>query len=110
MQLFELRGSGRQEGADRAFRWLTIGAAALVLVILGLVAITMTRRSVPVLREMGLDFFVSTRWSEADHQFGALAFVFGTLYTATIAILLAVPISLGVALFITQGFCLSTSS
>ena len=88
--------------ADRAFRWTAVGAAGLVLLILGMIAITMTDRAVPVFQEMGFRFFVETRWSAPEEVFGALPFIFGTLFTAAIAILLAVPISLGVALFITQ--------
>src|SRR5262249_30007558 len=87
---------------DREFRWLAVGAAMLVLLILGLIALTMTNRSIPVLSEMGLDFFTTSRWSAAEGKFGALAFVWGTLYTAVIAVVLAVPVSLGIALFITQ--------
>ncbi|HEY1811804.1 MAG TPA: phosphate ABC transporter permease subunit PstC [Kofleriaceae bacterium] len=96
----DLRGTG--DGADRAFRWLAIGAAALVLLILGLIAITMTERSSSVFGKMGLDFFTSKRWAPPDGQFGGLSFIWGTLYTSAIAIALAVPISMGVSLFITQ--------
>jgi phosphate transport system permease protein len=99
-QTIDLAGSGNR--ADASFRWLAIGAAALVLLILGLIAITMTNRSWPVLSQMGLDFFVTKRWSAPDSVFGALPFIWGTLYTALIAVSLAVPVSLGVALFITQ--------
>ena len=49
-----------------------------------------------------LPFFTSTRWSPADGVFGALPFIWGTLFTAVIALAIAVPISLGVALFITH--------
>ena len=97
MQLAELRGP-RHLG-DRTFRYLAVGAAALVLLVLGMIAITMTRRAWPAL---GGEFFHSTRWSAADGIFGALPFIWGTLYTAAIAIAIAVPVSLGVALFITQ--------
>src|SRR5258706_15217072 len=96
----DLSGSGRR--GDRAFRWLVIGAAALVLIILGLVALTMTGRMGHVFDRMGLDFFTTKRWSPADKLFGALPFLWGTLFTATIALLIAVPISFGVALFVTQ--------
>jgi phosphate transport system permease protein len=51
---------------------------------------------------MGLDFFTTTRWAPADATFGAAAFMWGTLYTALIALVLAVPVSFGVALFVTQ--------
>ncbi len=96
----DLRGRG--DHGDRAFRALAIAAACVVLVVLGMIAVTMTRRAVPVLEHMGFDFFSGSRWSPADQQFSALPFVWGTLYTAAIAIALAVPVSLGVALFITQ--------
>ena len=100
MQLFELRG--RPHHGDKAFRWTATAAAATVLVVLALIAVSMSRRALPVLEHMGLDFFTSKRWSPAEEHFGGLAFVFGTLYTAAIAVALAVPVSLGVALFITQ--------
>src|SRR5450631_59475 len=87
---------------DRAFAKLTAGAAGLVLLILGLIAITITRRSLPVFHEMGLGFFTTKRWSPPDSLFGALPFIWGTVFTATIALVIAVPISLGVALFMTQ--------
>lgn len=93
---------GKRQHADRAFRWVAIAAAGAVLVILALVAATMTERALPVLGEMGPEFFTSTRWSEAEEHYGALAFIFGTLFTAAIALVLAVPVSLGVALFMTQ--------
>lgn len=100
MHLPELRA--RSQHADRAFRWIAAAAAAFVLVILGLIAVTMTNRAMPVLDRMGFDFFTSKRWSAPDGIFGALPFIFGTIYTAVIAVAIAVPISLGVALFITQ--------
>jgi len=97
MQLSELRGSPHY--GDRVFRGLAVGAAAVVLLVLGMIAITMTRRAWPA---FGSTFFTSTRWSAAEGIFGALPFIWGTLYTAAIAIAIAVPISLGVALFVTQ--------
>jgi len=97
MQLSELHG--HRQYADRAFRGIALGAAGLVLLILGLVAVTMTQRAWPA---FGVAFFSSTRWSAPEGVFGALPFLWGTLYTAAIALVLAVPVSLGVALFITQ--------
>lgn len=88
--------------ADQAFRYTAIAAAGAVLLILALIAITMTSRSREVLGQMGFDFFTSKRWSEAENLYGALPFIWGTLYTAVIAVTLAVPVSLAVALFITQ--------
>ncbi|MBS1121273.1 MAG: phosphate transporter, inner rane subunit PstC [Deltaproteobacteria bacterium] len=99
--MIDLRG--KVQHADTAFRWIALAAAATVLVVLGLIAFTMTDRSLPVLERMGLRFFTSSRWSAPEGEFGAAAFIFGTLYTATIAVVIAVPVSLGVALFITQA-------
>ena len=96
----DLSGSGAR--SDRAFTWLALGAAGMVLLILGLIAITMTNRAAPVFGKVGLDFFTTARWSPPDGKFGGLSFIWGTLYTSFIAIVLAVPISLSVALFITQ--------
>jgi phosphate transport system permease protein len=96
----DLRG-GRAV-ADRAFRWTTVAAAAVVLLILGLIAATMTRRAIPVFAHMRLGFLAGRRWSPADDLYGALPFIWGTAFTAAIAVAIAVPISLGVALFITQ--------
>ena len=100
MQLFELRG--KRQHSDRAFRWLALAAAAIVLVVLAMIAVTMTQRALPVLERMGIEFFTSTRWSPPHEEYGALPFIFGTLYTALIALAIAVPISLGVALLMTQ--------
>jgi phosphate transport system permease protein len=93
---------GRRLVADRAFAWTAAGAAALVLLILALIALSITKGALPVLGEMGPRFFTTSRWSPAEPVFGALAFIWGTAFTAAIAIVIAVPISLGVALFMTQ--------
>jgi len=92
----------RKRSADAAFGWVARGSAAFVLLVLAAIALTMTARSAPVLSAMGLDFFTSTQWSPPEKVYGALPFVFGTLFTASIAIAFAVPVSIGVALFITQ--------
>jgi phosphate transport system permease protein len=97
MQLSELRG--HKQYADRAFSGIALAAAGLVLLVLGMIALTMSQRAWPAL---GSEFFTSTRWSAPDGVFGALPFIWGTLYTSAIAVVLAVPVSLGVALFITQ--------
>jgi phosphate transport system permease protein len=94
---------GKPAYADTAFRWLVIGAASLVLVILAYIALAMSGRALPVLQHMSVvELVTSKRWSPADRVFGALPFIWGTLFTAAIAVAIAVPISLGVALFVTQ--------
>jgi phosphate transport system permease protein len=92
----------RGGSADRVFSWVALAAATLVLVVLSLIAITMTRRSWSALDLMGSKFFTSSRWAPPDRFFGAAAFIFGTLLSSAIAVLIAVPISIGIALFVTQ--------
>jgi len=96
----DLRGRGGH--ADKGFSWLTLLAGLLVLAILVLIAWAMTRRAWPTFTDMGFDFFTERRWAPPDAVFGALAFIFGTAATALIAVALSVPVSLGIALFITQ--------
>jgi len=94
--------AGKRAYGDRAFRGASAVAAAMVLLILGLIVVTMTRRALPVFLDMGWRFFTTTRWAPPEDLYGALPFVWGTAFTAAIAIVIAVPISLGVALFMTQ--------
>lgn len=88
--------------ADQAFTGLTFIAGAIVLVILALVAIVMTSRAWPAFSEMGLRYFTSSRWAPAQGEYGILAFIYGTVISSTIALLIAVPVSLAIALFVTQ--------
>ena len=69
----DLRGGAAR--GDRAFRVLAMGAAGLVLLVLGMIALVMTQRALPALGVMGLEFLTSTRWSPASGHYGALAFV-----------------------------------
>lgn len=93
---------GGREVADRAFGAVSRLSGTMVLAVLALIAVTMVGRSVDAIRWMGTDFWVWRRWAPPEQYYGILSFVFGTLYTAVIALLLAVPISLGIALFVTQ--------
>jgi phosphate transport system permease protein len=94
------RGSGR---GDRTFRLLTLVSGLFVLVILALILVSTTRRAWPVFEEEGLSFVTSDQWVPAENQFGALAFIWGTLLTSVIALLIAVPTSVGIALFTTEA-------
>ena len=87
---------------DRIFRLSTLAAGALILVILVLIAWTITGKSLPVFRQEGFGFFTERRWAPADEVYGALSFIFGTAVTALIAVIISVPVSLGIALFTTQ--------
>ena len=93
-------GNGRS--ADRTFGALGAGAAgALGLVLVG-VAASVARIAWPSIRANGLSFVTESVWDPSRDVYGALAFVWGTLLTSFIALGLAVPIGLGVAVFLTD--------
>jgi len=102
MAMSPLNLTGRKGRADAAFRGLALACAGLVLAVLALIAITMSSRASDALRVMGLKFFTSSKWSPPDQAFGALAFIYGTVVSSIIALFLAVPLSVGIALFVTQ--------
>jgi phosphate transport system permease protein len=87
---------------DRVFRVLVFAVGGLVLLILALILATLVNEARPVLHTAGLDFFTSDVWDPSKAEFGTLAFTFGTLVTSAIALLLAVPVSIGIALFTTE--------
>src|SRR5256712_14081368 len=84
------------------FRALTRAAAIAVLVILGGVIISLIDGSLPALRAFGLNFLVEERWNPVTEKFGALAPIYGTLVTSFIAMLIAVPVGLLIAVFLTE--------
>jgi phosphate transport system permease protein len=87
---------------DKVFRLLTKTAAIGVLIILGGVMFSLIDGSLPALRTFGLDFLVEQRWNPVTEKFGALAPIYGTLVTSFIAMLIAVPIGLLIAVFLTE--------
>jgi phosphate transport system permease protein len=98
----ELRGSKTGGRGDRAFSGLAVAAGLLVLLILAGIAYTTTKEAWPAFQKMGLGFVTSTDWNPSAGSFGAGALIFGTLFVSVIALLIAVPISLGIALFATE--------
>jgi phosphate transport system permease protein len=92
--------------ADRAFSGGTLAAGVLVLVILGLILVTTIREAWPAFDAMGLRFLTESTWdpnpASGDPIFGALAFAFGTAVSSVIALVFAVPVSIGIALFLTE--------
>jgi phosphate transport system permease protein len=91
----------RRPLGDRGFQVLTLGAGLLVLVILVLIAVSTSQQASSWFSTEGTKIF-SNDWNPAAQKFGALAFIYGTAITAIIALILAVPVSVGVALLLTQ--------
>jgi phosphate transport system permease protein len=91
----------RRPLGDRGFQLLAIAAGLLVLVILVLIAVTMAQQSTSWFTTAGFKGIFSTDWDGQTH-FGAMAFVYGTVISSVIAIIIAFPVSLGIALLLTE--------
>lgn len=86
---------------DRLFKGAALFFATLVLVVLAAIIIMLFKDAWPAFQTFGLDFFISDQWDVVNDQYGALIPIVGTLVTSFIAILIGIPVSFGIALFIT---------
>ncbi len=93
---------GRQRLQDFLFRNTTRLFAAGVLVLLGGVAAALLAGSLPSFRRFGVDFLTSEAWNPVTEKFGALPAIYGTLVTSAIAMLIGIPLSIGIAVFLTE--------
>ncbi len=93
--------SERRPLGDLSFQVLALAAGLLVLVILVLIAVSTGQQASSWFSTEGLKIF-SNNWNPSANQFGALAFIYGTAITAIIAIIIAAPVSVGIALLLTE--------
>ena len=94
--------SRRRPLGDRSFQILALSAGLLVLVILVLIAVSMTQQSTTWFTTEGWSGVFSTDWDPAHNKFGAVPFIYGTLVTSAIAIIIAFPVSVGISLLLTE--------
>jgi phosphate transport system permease protein len=87
---------------DVLFRHITRSAALAVLVILGGIIVSLVWGSLPALRTFGVSFLYEEAWNPVTEKFGAIAPIYGTIVTSLIAMLIAVPVGLFIALFLTE--------
>ena len=87
---------------DIAFRHLTRGAAITVLLILGGIILSLLHGAWPALSKFGFGFLTTEVWNPVTEKFGAVAPIYGTLVTSLIAMLIAVPVGLFIAMFLTE--------
>jgi phosphate transport system permease protein len=88
--------------ADRIFGWLAKAAALFTLVMLIAILVSLTVGAWPAISKYGLGFLASTTWDPVKEEFGGLVMIYGTLMTSVIALLIAVPVSFGIAVFLTE--------
>ena len=87
---------------DRGYRWTTgLFALAILLLVAG-IGFELSRQSLLSIQKFGFGFWKGRTWDPVSGDFGALPFIWGTLYSSVLALLLATPIALGIAIFINE--------
>jgi len=87
---------------DRVYRAALSGAAALVFLVVALIVYETTRGSTLSLRTFGLGFLTGTAWDPVAERFGALPYIWGTVVSSSLALLLAVPLGIGTAVYLAE--------
>jgi len=88
--------------ADQVFGWLAKSAALLTMGLLAAILMSLAISAWPAIHKYGLSFLTSTVWDPVQEDFGGLVMIYGTVATSLIALLIAVPVSFGIALFLTE--------
>ena len=92
----------REARSEQLFRFMTLAAAMLVLALLASVIIALLYGGWPALKAFRFGFLTSSVWNPVTDRFGALAALYGTVVTSLLAMLLAVPLAFGIAIFLTE--------
>lgn len=92
----------RQRWQDFLFHKITMGFALMVLLVLAGIIVSLVIGALPAFREFGWKFITTVEWDPVNDQYGALIAIAGTLATSIIALLIAFPLSFGIALFLTE--------
>src|SRR5690606_16141465 len=87
---------------DRMFRYVLVATVVFVLLALTGAALSMLWGGRQALEASGLDFFFSADWNPVENRYGALVPIYGTVVTAIIAMVIAIPVSFGIAFFLTE--------
>src|SRR4051812_30684334 len=89
-------------GGDLGFRVWTCLFGLIIVAIVAAIAVELTRQSAQTIAKFGLNFWRTQTWDPVVGQFGALPFIWGTLYSSILALAIATPIALGIAIFIAE--------
>src|SRR6202030_2992885 len=88
--------------ADKAFEWLTLGMAMIVILLVFLVGWQLARGSSLSIEKFGFHFLATSTWDPVAEQFGALPFIYGTVVSSLIGLIIAVPLSIATAVYLTE--------
>jgi phosphate transport system permease protein len=95
--------TARRAGAgDTRFRWLSLAAALTVVVIFGGVITSLIIGAMPAFKAFGFGFIIDEAWRPTREHFGALGPIYGTLVTSALAMVIALPVGIGIAIFLTD--------
>jgi len=89
---------------DQGFIGLTLTAAVGVVVILGTIALTVGFRAIPAIQESGLSFITNSSWNPVKDIYGVLPMIYGTMVSSLIALVIAVPLGVSTAIFLSEDF------
>ncbi len=92
----------RLRGGDELVYTITLTAALLILVVVGLIVLELSLRSQPTIKAFGWQFLATSKWDPNSGKFGALPFIYGTCVTSFLALLLAVPTGVASAIFLAE--------
>ena len=92
---------GRSRG-DRVYRWITTASALVVPILLGLIAWEVFAAGWPALSKFGIGFFTTSDWDPVKGNFGAAPALFGTIVSSLLALVIATPLAIGVAVFLSE--------
>src|SRR6516164_7960720 len=87
---------------DKAFEWLTLAMALVVILLVFLIGWQLSRGSSLAIQEFGFHFLTTSTWDPVAEQFGALPFIYGTLVSSLIALIIAVPLGIATAAYLTE--------
>lgn len=93
-----------EKSLDKGFIWLTRILALGIALILIVIALTVGYRALPAIGEYGLGFLFTSVWNPVKNEYGALPMIYGTLVSSAIALLIAVPLGVGTAIFLSEDF------
>ena len=92
----------RTQTGDSVARWVVTIFAASILLVTALLVFQLWTGSAPARHKGGFGFLLSTQWNPVTEEFGALPFIYGTVVTSVLALLIAVPLGLGAAIFLAE--------
>jgi phosphate transport system permease protein len=98
----KMQQSAERQFGDSAFKWLTLAMALSVFVLIVLIGVELAGGSRLALQKFGWRFLITSDWDPVNDVYGALPFIFGTIVSSLIALLIAVPISVATAVYLTE--------